>query len=55
MPSVFPPVKANSIEELATKLKLDPAKLQQTVDEFNTHVTPGTFDNTILMTAVLRG
>ncbi|MBY5944640.1 FAD-dependent tricarballylate dehydrogenase TcuA [Photobacterium rosenbergii] len=48
MPSVFPPVKANSIEELAAKLKLDPAKLQQTVDEFNAHVTPGTFDNTVL-------
>ncbi|EEX08748.1 precorrin 3B synthase CobZ [Ruegeria lacuscaerulensis ITI-1157] len=35
MPSVFPPVSANSIEELAEKLGLPPAELRATVDGFN--------------------
>ena len=41
MPSVFPPVEANSIEELARKLELDPDKLQKTVADFNNAVVPG--------------
>lgn len=36
MPSVYPPVTANSIDELADKLGLPGAALQTTVDEFNT-------------------
>ena len=35
MPSVFPPFQADSITEMATKLKLDPTDLNQTVDLFN--------------------
>lgn len=35
MPSVFPPVKADSIEDLATKMGLPPAKLRSTVNGFN--------------------
>jgi len=48
MPSCFPPVKANSIAELAEAFELDPAVLEKTVADFNTAVQPGTFDHTIL-------
>jgi tricarballylate dehydrogenase len=44
MPSLFPPIKADSLEELATQLELDPAKLLATVNSFNAAVQPGTFD-----------
>ncbi len=44
MPSVFPPIQADSIRELAEKLKLDPDKLEKTVNEFNAATRPGTFD-----------
>ncbi|MFG1398353.1 FAD-dependent tricarballylate dehydrogenase TcuA [Roseixanthobacter pseudopolyaromaticivorans] len=48
MPSLFPPISAPSIGELAVKLSLDPAALQATVDGFNAAVRPGTFDDKIL-------
>lgn len=48
MPSVFPPLKADSIEELAVRLKLDPAALRKTIDDFNNAIGPGEFDNTTL-------
>ncbi len=48
MPSLYPPVQAASIRELAEKLGLDPAALEATVDRFNAAVRPGTFDHTIL-------
>lgn len=48
MPSLFPPVQAQSIGELAGKLGLDPARLAATVDGFNSAVRPGQFDHTIL-------
>ncbi|MGH6681312.1 MAG: FAD-binding protein, partial [Bradyrhizobium sp.] len=48
MPSLFPPIEAPSIGELASKLALDPAALQTTVAEFNAAVKPGTFDHTVL-------
>ncbi len=35
MPSIFPPVKADSVEELAQALELDPAALRRTVDAYN--------------------
>ena len=35
MPSVFPPIEAGTIEALAGKLGLPPAKLRATVDRFN--------------------
>ncbi|MPZ78813.1 MAG: FAD-dependent tricarballylate dehydrogenase TcuA [Deltaproteobacteria bacterium] len=44
MPSVFPPLEARSIEELAVALGLDPARLAATVNEFNNAVRPGAFD-----------
>jgi tricarballylate dehydrogenase len=48
MPTLFPPIKANSIAELAGKFKLDAAVLEKTVADFNAAVRPGTFDHTIL-------
>ncbi len=48
MPSLFPPIQANSIGELAEKLGLEPAALTATVDGFNAAVRPGTFDDKIL-------
>ena len=48
MPPVFPPVRAQSLRELALAFKLDPAALERTVAEFNAAVRPGTFDHTIL-------
>ena len=48
MPSLFPPIEAARIAELAGKLELDPAALEKTVADFNAAVRPGTFDHTIL-------
>ena len=48
MPSLYPPIEALSIRELAGKLKLDPDALEKTVRDFNAAVRPGTFDDTIL-------
>ena len=48
MPSVFPPIKAGSIGELAVRLGLDPAAVQETVDRFNAACVPGPFDNLAL-------
>ncbi|HEX8164199.1 MAG TPA: FAD-dependent tricarballylate dehydrogenase TcuA [Beijerinckiaceae bacterium] len=48
MPSLYPPVEAGSVRELAMKLGLDPDALAATVDGFNAAVRPGTFDDKIL-------
>src|SRR6201994_1044397 len=48
MPTLFPPIKAGSIAELAGKFELDPAALERTVADFNAAVRPGTFDHRIL-------
>lgn len=44
MPSVFPPVEAQSLKELAEKLELDPQKLEETVRQYNDATRPGNFD-----------
>ena len=44
MPSVFPPIEAPSIRELATRLKLPVDRVVATVDAFNAAVRPGSFD-----------
>lgn len=44
MPSVFPPVEAESVEELAVKLELDVNSLKETVNEFNRSCLAGSFD-----------
>ena len=48
MPSLYPPIKADSIAELASNLDLDAATLEKTISDFNAAVQPGTFDHTIL-------
>jgi tricarballylate dehydrogenase len=48
MPSLFPPIEAGSIAELAGKLELESSVLEKTITDFNAAVRPGTFDHTIL-------
>lgn len=48
MPSVFPPIKADSIESLAEKLDLPPAQLRETIDTFNDACREGNFHPTEL-------
>jgi tricarballylate dehydrogenase len=46
MPSVFPAIKADTLEELAVKMKLDPTKVRATIDGYNKAVKPNqVFDN----------
>ena len=39
------PVTANTVEDLASGLGIDPARLRRTIDEFNKAVSPVTFDS----------
>jgi tricarballylate dehydrogenase len=55
MPSVFPPVEADTIEELAQKLGLPVERVTATVRNFNQAVLPGTFDHTVLDGCRTRG
>ncbi len=48
MPSVFPPIVANSIPEMAAALTLPADRLQATVSAFNAAVRPGSFDHASL-------
>jgi tricarballylate dehydrogenase len=48
IPSVYPPIKAESIRELASLLGLAPSRLEDTVREFNAAVRDGSFDHTRL-------
>src|SRR5262249_43301319 len=48
MPSLYPPIAAQSIGELAAKLDLPVAALEKAVGDFNAAVRPGTFDHTVL-------
>lgn len=48
MPPVFEGTIAQTIEELAPKIGLDPAVLSKTVQDFNQACQPGTFDHTVL-------
>ncbi len=48
MPSLFPPIEAGSITELASKLELEASVLERTIADFNAAVRPGSFDHTIL-------
>jgi tricarballylate dehydrogenase len=48
MPSLFPPIAAATIGELAAKLELPAGALDDTVAAFNAAVQPGTFDDKIL-------
>lgn len=55
MPSVFPAIEANSIEELAAKLELSVDRVAATVRAFNDAVCPGTLDHTVLDGCRTRG
>ena len=44
MPSVFPPIEARSIPELASALALDSSALATVINEFNRAARPGAFD-----------
>jgi len=48
MPSVFPPIEADSIRNMAEQLGLDSFQLEQTVTKFNQSIHPGSFDASIL-------
>lgn len=48
MPPVFPGEKADTLDELALKLGLDPKALLETVKTYNAACRVGTFDHTIL-------
>ena len=48
MPSMFPPIAAGSIPELARLLGLEPEALVRTVSAFNRAVVGGTFDHAVL-------
>ncbi len=48
MPSVFPPIMADSIKGLAFKLSLDPSALTETVSIFNKSIVRGAFDPKVL-------
>ncbi len=52
MPSLYPPLRADSIGELASVLTLDPAALEQTVRAFDAAVQPG---STILPASMTAG
>ncbi len=46
MPSVFPPIRGESIADLAGKLGLEPGKLEETIAKFNAACRPGPFHPT---------
>lgn len=48
MPPVFPGAKANTLEELASQLKLPEVQLVETVKMYNAACKEGTFDHTVL-------
>jgi tricarballylate dehydrogenase len=48
MPSVYPAIEAESIDELAARLELPAERLAATVAAFNGAVQPGSFDHTTL-------
>ena len=48
MPSLFPPIKADTIGELAAAVEIPVPALEKTIADFNGAVVDGTFDHTIL-------
>ncbi len=55
MPSVFPPIEADSIRELAAKLDLDPNALKETVGSFNGSIRSGSFNPAVLDDCATEG
>ena len=48
MPSLYPPIEADTLAELAGKLEIDTDAFLKTMLDFNAAVRPGTFDHTVL-------
>ncbi|HXD17104.1 MAG TPA: FAD-dependent tricarballylate dehydrogenase TcuA [Vicinamibacterales bacterium] len=48
MPSVFPPIVAGSVRELAAAIEVPAGTLTSTIERFNAAVRPGTFDHQAL-------
>ncbi|MEI6667536.1 MAG: FAD-dependent tricarballylate dehydrogenase TcuA [Acidobacteriota bacterium] len=48
MPTVFLPIEAQTVRELAVKLSIDPDALERTVAAYNAAVRPGTFNHNVL-------
>jgi tricarballylate dehydrogenase len=48
MPSLYPPIEAATLPELAGKLGIDAEAFGKTIGDFNAAVRPGTFDHTVL-------
>ncbi|MDE0244521.1 MAG: FAD-dependent tricarballylate dehydrogenase TcuA [Gammaproteobacteria bacterium] len=48
MPSLFPPMSADTIEQLASILGIESGTLEKTVDQFNGSVSPGNYNPEIL-------
>lgn len=48
MPSLYPPVQADDLRNLAGKLGLDPERFERTLADFNAAVREGDFDHTNL-------
>jgi len=48
MPSAFPPIRAQTVSELASKLGIDSCALANTIRTFNGAVRPGAFDTNSL-------
>ncbi len=48
MPSVYPPIVATSIRELASSINVPAGTLSATIERFNAAVRPGTFDHQAL-------
>lgn len=55
MPTVFPPVRGDTLAEVACQLGLPVDKVAATVEAFNTAVRPGNFDHTVLDDCVTEG
>jgi tricarballylate dehydrogenase len=55
MPSVFSPIEAHSVRQLANKLGLDASTLEETVASFNKSVQPGTFNSSVLDDCATEG
>ena len=55
MPSLYPAIRADSLHELAVSLGLDPVALEATVTRFNSAITTGTYDATVLDDCATHG
>jgi tricarballylate dehydrogenase len=55
MPSVYPPIEAGSIREIAAALELEPAVLKRTGAAFNRSTRPAAFDSLVMDDCATEG